>query len=133
MSYHLGIFVDSDETLEQFAREVERVLDIPLEGRSDEYETWYEYDGPEVYLSVREHDLENNLDLRFEDYRYDIAIWPRRIPPIDETRRRWRTELAPALFEKFKATRRYPVMLVEGVQHKLAEYHPAAEVAHSAG
>lgn len=127
MSWSLGIYADADEPLEEFAANVEGALAIRLERRSDAHSVWYDYDDPLFYLMIYEHELENDRDPRFEDYRYEIALWPKRGSHPEEVMERWRTVLAPAMFEKLKATGRYDLMLVEEVQRKLAEYHPALE------
>ena len=127
MSWSLGILVDVDESLEEFAKHVEDELAIRLERKSDAHSVWYDYDDPRIYLVVYEHELENDRDLRFEDYRYEIALWPERGENPERVQEQWRTELGPAMFEKLKATGRYDLMLVEEVQRKLAEYHPALE------
>ena len=124
MSWSLHILADTEVPLEEFAGEVGRLLGMALQRESDDYEVSYRYSGPDVYLIVSKNDFENDQGLAFEDYRYDIALWPHRRPRFDETIERWRSELAPTMFEKLKSTGRYHLMLVEGVQTRLDEHHP---------
>ena len=123
MSYHLSILIHTEEPLDRLAQELEQLLQISLKRKADEYDAWYEHDNDDVYLIVAEHELENDRELRFEDYRYDLALWPKRRPGVEQYNKKWRDDLAPAIFNKLKATGRYDLMLVEGVQTKLDEFH----------
>ena len=129
MIYRLSILIRTEERLDQLAQELEQLLQISLERKADEYDAWYEHDNDDVYLVVAEHELENDRELRFEDYRYDLTIWSKRRPGVEQYNKRWRDDLAPAIFNKLTATGRYELLLydlllMEGVQTKLNEFHP---------
>ena len=128
MSWNLGIYAGSNESLDDFAQELQALWDIPFERKSDRWETWYQHGDPDVYITIGEHNHSNDRDLRFEDYRYSILLWPRK-HYLEEVREQWRKELAPMLVNKLKAIQRYPLMLVEEGQIKLDEYHPEGDVA----
>lgn len=129
MLYHSGIHLDSANDLNTVAADVGRVLGLPLASRSDDGDIWYEHADAEVYETLGQNTLEGSPALPLGSYRYHLALWPRRGSTPDETERLWREEKAPALFQRLRATGRYPLLLIEGVQTKLAEYHPAAAAA----
>jgi hypothetical protein len=123
MSRSIDIFVDSQAPLGVFVREIELLLGVKLQRRSESGETWYEFRDPRIVLTIGEHDLENDRDMNFADYRYDFSVRALNVK-TEEERKQWREEFARAAFEKLKATRRYPLMMVENLGVKLDEFRP---------
>lgn len=123
MARDLDIFVNSDLEIKNFLQEMQAILDISLSPISDEPWTYYEYWDPPLYLTVREHTLENNLGIEFEDCKYVIGVSAVRIYKADE-RIRLQDELGEMVFDKLKVTKKYKLLLVDDLQHKGAEYDP---------
>ncbi|MFN8496108.1 MAG: hypothetical protein U0350_51425 [Caldilineaceae bacterium] len=123
MSQSLDIFVDTDESLVGFVRELESLLNIKFEMVTTDYETWYEFANSEIVATVGGHDFENDCDIEFENYRYDIALRPINYETAAEWQER-REKYANRIFDKLKATQRYQLLLVDNLQVKLAEFSP---------
>jgi hypothetical protein len=127
------VFVDSQAPIEDFVKELEPLLEIKFKRQAMDYsenelrqsmdktyyyckvmtEIWYEFSDPHVALTVAEHDLRNDRDMKFEDYRYCIAVrgfnsW--------EERKKWREEFAHVVFQKLKATQRYRLLMTDNIQ-----------------
>ena len=122
MSWSIHIFADAPIPVEAFIADVENLFSMVFTYRSDEYNAWYEYNDATVNVTAGVHDFVNDSDIAFEDYHFDVDFWPH-YSYEEAVREKWRAEIAPAYFEKLKATGRYSLMLVEDVQLKLAEYH----------
>lgn len=124
MAWGLHLLIDAQGSTEEFVKQLEGLLGISLRRDADVYGPYFEFEDDQVCMRLREdHGFVNDRQLRFEDYRYDLGLWPHR-DRREEEREKWRKELAPALFEKLKATNRYALMLTEGVEIKLDEFHP---------
>ena len=127
MSQSMDIFVDADEPLTTFVLELESLLAVKFQLCSREDEIWYEVNSPKLVLTVGEHEFENDGGLNFEDYRYNIALWPINYKTEEE----WaqiRNEAAQRIFQQLKATQKYSLILVDDVQVKLAEFSPQPDV-----
>jgi hypothetical protein len=127
MSQSMDIFVGANEPLTTFVLELESLLAVKFQLRSREDEIWYEVDSPKLVLTVGEHEFENDGGLNFEDYRYNIALWPINYKTEEE----WaqiRNEAAQRIFQQLKATQKYSLILVDDVQVKLAEFSPQPAV-----
>jgi hypothetical protein len=128
MSQPLDIFVDTTMPLSDFVHELESLLGIEFEYVSADDEVWYVFDNPEIVLTVGTHTFENDRDLRFEEYRYDIELRPLNYRTESEWRER-REKYAQLVFRALQATQKYPLLLVDDLQVKLAEYSPRSESA----
>ncbi len=127
MSQSMDIFVDADAPITTFILELELLLAVKFQLRSREDEIWYEVDSPKLVLTVGEHEFESDDGLNFEDYRYNIALWPINYKTEEE----WaqiRNEAAQRIFQQLKATQKYSLILVDDVQVKLAEFSPQPDV-----
>ena len=123
MSTNIDIFVNAPVGLESFVREIETLLRIKLQLVTNNIETYYTFRNSQVELTVGKHEFDNDRDLNFEDYDYDISV--RALNIEDEAKRKaWRESLAYDTFEKLKAEQKYDLLMVENVQIKLAEFHP---------
>jgi len=127
MSQSMDIFVDADEPITTFVLELESLLDVKFQLRTREGEIWYEYDSSKLVLTVGEHEFENDGGLNFEDYRYNIALWPINY----KTEAEWhktRNDAAYRIFQQLKAVQKYHLLLVDDVQVRLAEFSPQPAV-----
>lgn len=123
MSQTLDIFVEAETPLPVFVNELESLLGIKFEYVAADDETWYAFDNPEVALTVGAHPFENDQDLRFEDYRYDIEIRPLNYRTETEWRER-REKYARLIFRALQSTQQYGLLLVDNLQTKVAEFSP---------
>lgn len=123
MADSMNVFVDAHVPLEQLAQEVGDLLGLKFEYQKDEYEEWFAVRNDEGLFTVGTHEFDNDRDMNFEDYRYDIAFWENRDKSPEE-RERLQREVGRRIFERLKATGKYPLMYVFDVQRKLNEYRP---------
>ena len=124
-SYTCDIFVASHQSPEEFSKELETLLNIHLTPAINrfgdpQYEAVDEEKRMWLALYWNLH-LVNDRDLLFENYNYDIDVGL-----LGNATSVERIEMAKAfareIFEKFKATRKYPLMMVYDVQYKLDQY-----------
>ena len=127
MPRSIDIFVESEVSLEDFVQDIEKLLEIKLQRISNGEEIFYEFRDPRVVFTVGTHDLVNDREMNFEDYRYHLSARALNIS-TEEERQKWRDEFARDIFQKLKTTQNYHLMLVEDIQVKLAEFHPEADI-----
>jgi len=123
MSKSIHLFIDTKSGLETLAQEVSGLLRINLHQCADAYETWYEYDNATTVLTLGTHDFENDQGMNFEAYRYDIELRALNLGEPEEREQRL-ADLVKFVYQKLKATQRYPLLLVDDLQVKLAEFSP---------
>lgn len=124
MSVSVDVFVSAQKPIEDFVRELESLLGIKFQFiRISEDVSFYEYRNSHVAVTVLKHDLENDRELRFEDYPYQISVRALNIDTEEERKQR-REDFARLVFEKLKRTNKYNLMLVENLQLKLDEFRP---------
>src|SRR5579859_3023737 len=111
MSWNVALFVAGAPSLRALAEEASSLSRITFVYVNEENTERYEYSGPDFTLIVGEdHDLENDRDMNFQDYPYQVTLW--RNNPPDRVQAQAKTlEFAKSLFEKFKDTGRYRIML----------------------
>ena len=120
MSWSVSLFVDGASSLQALAAEDSTFSGIPLEYVNDDDGTRFRYYGRDFRLILLEdHGMENDRDMNFQDYRYDVSLWRNNTPKVTQAQANT-LEFATTLFQKFKETGRYRLMLVENVQKKLA-------------
>jgi hypothetical protein len=127
MSRTLDIFVDFPQGLEHLIKELEFILALKFELISDGTDNWYEFHNSTITLTVGNHDFENDRDIKFEEYPYNLSIRALNISNELE-RKKWRDDFASYVFQKLKATERYHLMLVDDLQVKLEEFAPLVKV-----
>lgn len=123
MSISMGVFVDTEISLEDLAKEVGELLGLKFVYQKDEYDEWYAVRTDEGLFDIVINDAENDRDLNFEDYKYEVRFWENRDKEPEE-RERLRTEVGRKIFEKLKSIGKYPLMYVYDAQQKLDEYRP---------
>ena len=127
MSRTLDIFVDFPQGIEHLIKELEFILALKFELISDGTDNWYEFRNSTITLTVGKHDFENDRDINFEEYPYNLSIRGLNISNELE-RKKWRDDFASYVLHKLKATERYHLMLVDDLQVKLEEFAPLVKV-----
>ncbi|MEG4625146.1 hypothetical protein Q5691_12755 [Microcoleus sp. w1-18aA5] len=127
MSRTLDIFVDFPQEIEHLIKELEFILALKLELVSDGIDNWYEFRNSTITLTVGKHDFENDKELNFEEYPYNLSIRALNISN-ELDRKKWRDEFASYVLHKLKTTERYRLMLVDDLQVKLEEFAPLVKV-----
>ena len=127
MSRTLDIFVDFPQEIEHLIKELEFILALKLELVSDGIDHWYEFRNSTITLTVGKHDFENDKELNFEEYPYNLSIRALNISN-ELDRKKWRDEFASYVLNKLKITERYRLMLVDDLQVKLEEFAPLVKV-----
>ncbi|HLJ86507.1 MAG TPA: hypothetical protein VKZ53_06770 [Candidatus Angelobacter sp.] len=124
MSWNIGIFIEGAASLDVLARDVSSLLDLKLKQTKFEGEPRYECSAEDFDLLLyANHGLDNDRDMNFEDFTYDLIFWRRN--SSDRNKSQANTlEFAWLTYAKLKETRRYLLMLVEDTQKKLASYNP---------
>jgi hypothetical protein len=127
MSRTLDIFVDFPQGLEHLIKELEFILALKFELISDGTDNWYEFHNSTITLTVGNHDFENDKDINFEEYPYNLSIRALNISN-ELDRKKLRDEFASYVLHKLKATESYRLMLVDDLQVKLEELAPLVKV-----
>ena len=126
MARSMDIFVESAAPLKIFAKEIGTLLGVEFQAISDDTEVYYEFQNSHIIFTVGTHNFVNDRDMNFEDYHYHLSVWALNIGDgVDSNR--WRDEFVRKVFEKLKATRRYPLMLVEDIQMKVEAFCPESD------
>ena len=123
MARSMDIFVGLEVPIKIFVKEIETVLGIKLQRISDGDEVCYEFQNAHIIFTVGMHNFVNDRDMNFEDYHYHLSVLAPNIGDGADPKK-WRDEFARKVFQKLKAGRRYPLMLVEDVQVKLETFCP---------
>ena len=127
MSRTLDIFLDFPQEIEHLVKELEFILAIKFELFSDGTDNWYEFRNSTISLTLGKHDFENDRDIKFEEYPYNLSIRALNISNELE-RQKWCDDFASYVFQKLKATERYRLMLVDDLQVQLEEFAPVVKV-----
>lgn len=127
MSRTLDIFVDFPHKIEHLIKELELILALKLELFSDGTDNWYEFRNSTITLTIGKHDFENDRDIKFEEYPYNLSIRSRNIS-TEFDRQKWCDDFASYVFQKLKSTERYRLMLVDDLQVQLEEFVPVVKV-----
>ncbi|HEV2661834.1 MAG TPA: hypothetical protein VGU68_14595 [Ktedonobacteraceae bacterium] len=122
MSRQMHIFVDTEESLEDFIQMLESLLGMSAHLHSEDREVWYELQNASMFFSVGTHEYVNDRDMLFESYLYDIEMSVTDIKDGEERLRRLK-QVARSLFDTLKQSQHYQLMLVDDLQVKLDEFH----------
>jgi hypothetical protein len=126
MANYMNVFVRAEVPLDEFVRELENLLGLQFERFDTDSGVIYEARTPEGFYQVYDdHWLDNDPDLglNFEDYNYEISfLVSSKFEP--EERDRVREDVGRRIFERLKATGKYPLMYTYDVYQKLDEYTP---------
>jgi len=127
MSRTLDIFLDFPQEIEHLVTELEFILALKLDLFSDGTDNWYEFRNSTITLTLGKHDFENDRDIKFEEYPYNLSIRALNISN-EFDRQKWCDDFASYVFQKLKATESYRLMLVDDLQVKLEEFAPLVKV-----
>lgn len=126
MANYMNVFVRAEVPLDEFVRELEDLLGLQFKRFDTESGVIYEARTPEGFYQVYDdHWLDNDPDLglNFEDYNYEISfLVSSKFEP--EEGDRVREDVGRRIFERLKATGKYPLMYTYDVCRKLDEYTP---------
>jgi hypothetical protein len=123
MSSCIGVFIDTNITLEHLVEELAVNLNLAFEFQKDECEEWFSFNDKRGLFIVGTHDYENDRSIFFENYKYEISFWATR-DNSPEKRELLQIDVGRMLFEKIKKAKTYPIMLIFDMQEKLDEYNP---------
>ena len=123
MSSSVGVFIGTVMPLAELAKEAGELLGLKFEYQKDEYDEWYAVRTEEGLIDIGAHELDNDRDMNFEDYKYEIRFWVNRDKEPEE-REMLQQDVGSRIFKKLKATRQYPLMYVYDNQQKLDGYSP---------
>ncbi|MEG5037266.1 hypothetical protein [Microcoleus sp. AT3-D2] len=127
MSRTLDIFVNFPQDIEHLIKELELILALKFELVSNGIDKWYEFRNSTITLTVGKHDFENDKEIKFEEYPYNLSIRALNISN-ELDRQKWCDDFASYVFPKLKGTERYRLMLVDDLQVKLQEFAPLVKV-----
>jgi hypothetical protein len=130
MSVAIEIFVGlKSPVFEDFRKEMETSLDINFrfapDDKGNDIFDCYIFSNEHEYITLLKTggDFVNDRDMNFEDYQYYVGVqaigWK-----YPEEHDRILNESSRSVFEKLKATGRYPLMMTYDVQRKLDEFYP---------
>jgi hypothetical protein len=130
MSVSIEIFVGfKSPNFQEFCQEMETSLGITFRfvpdetSRSKTHHYYIFSDDYKCITLLKAIDYVNDRGMNFEDYQYYIGVeaigWK-----YPEDRDRILNESSRSIFEKLKATGRYPLMMTYDVQRKLDEFYP---------
>ncbi len=124
MSQEISIFVDYPETMDQLASQVERVVPVRFKEFTPDQARFFEARNDYFIVTIGKNILENDRDLNFEDYTYEIEIRAIRNRSYESNEQRTWAEI-PLIFSKLQPVLNCRMMLVDNIQKKLADYQPA--------
>ena len=123
MSRSIKIFIDSSLPLERLAEDLKLVLHLDFQQRQDRDETYFEAVGAPAYMTFGTHDFENDGDLHFQNYRFDLSI-EAPYPPEGEESPTSEEVLSRRIYDVLRASGRYRIMLVDNLQSKIEQFSP---------
>ena len=123
MSENMGIFIRTEKPLHELSKEVGELLGLKFEYQKDEYDEWYAVRTDDGLYDIGVHELDNDRDMNFEDYPYEVRFWINRDKEPEE-REKLQREVGRRIYEALKSTKKYPLMYVFDAQRKLDEYSP---------
>ena len=122
MSDDINVFVDSNESVEDFGQQIEPILGIKLERDMTKLglnSSFYIYSYAEMerhwfgFLRVPKGFFLNDRDMLFETYNYRIQIHVFGDDPIETAERQ--RELGLTVFDRLKATGQYRLLMTHNV------------------
>lgn len=126
----MNIMVEGKVEFEELVDDLEKSTNLKANIGVREYqyrqvthqEHYYEFYNDTLYFSVHDgHDLENDGEVNFEDFRFNIRI---RAKVSRAERDEKRLEYGWLIFNILKENNKYQLMMVENVQRVLARYTP---------
>jgi hypothetical protein len=123
MSHDIDILVNAELSLDGLAQEIEALLGMLAHRKTDNDETWYEFQDEHTFLTLGNHDYVNDQGIDFESYEYDIQVFAINIKAVEE-RQQELYKSARRIFHTLQETHKYALLLVDNLQVKLDEFIP---------
>jgi hypothetical protein len=122
VSWSVALYIEGAPSLNALAAEVSALSGLTLECVNEDDGEAYQYSERDFTLILgEEHGMENDGDLNFEDYTYQVSLRRHNIADREQAQRNT-LKFAKILFAKFKDTKRYRLILVEDCQKKLDSF-----------
>jgi hypothetical protein len=128
LSRVVSIFVDYDEAIERLVSLIEPLLSTQFKHFPAGGADFYEARTADSVVSINTHIYDNDRDLKFEDYRYEIQFRPIR-DRFYAVRERKTFVQAKAAFAELKGAANRNMILVDDLQHKLDKYESTVTAA----
>jgi hypothetical protein len=111
MSSSIQVFIDTSISLNQLVEELSVILNLEFEFQKDEFEEWFFFRDKRGLFTFGTHDYENDRNMFFENYKYEISFWENPDNSAVETELS-QSEAGRMLFDKIKETQKYPIDLM---------------------
>ena len=123
----VSIFVDRPDPVEQLVARVEPVLSVQFQRPANGSDARFEARTADAVITIDRHEFENDRDLTFEDYSYEIEFRPLRdqFYSLHEARTQ---AYAREVFVGLQTVLNCSMMLVNNLQRKVAEFTPPADL-----
>ena len=123
MSKTVNVFVAAPVPLDDFVIEFESLLGVKLSLFTTDLTRYYEGHDQHVFIAVaNSNELENDRDLLFQDYNFEITIIGDN--PMDPSaRKKAAHDYARLVFGKLRDINKYDLMLTDDVSVKLDTFH----------
>jgi hypothetical protein len=126
LSKVISIFAECPEPIEQFVSQVGNLLSVAFRRVTGSDAREFEGRTEDSVITIRHHDFENDRDMKFEEYTYEVQFRAIRDRSYELHERKTLSH-AQAAFAQMKSALRCDLMLVDDLQRKLDEYRPASE------
>ena len=124
MSTSVNIFIASHSSLAEITEELGQMLHVEFqfEPSTDDYEGYFFFDDERLAISVYgELDYENDRDMKFEEYQFQLKI--RGIKSLSQKENdKLGEEVAIATFSKLKNTGKYSLLMTHNMDEKLDQF-----------
>jgi hypothetical protein len=118
----ISIFLDCNDPLSEVVSRIAPVLGVKFKEFAADGLPFYEGRSPDWIATISRHGYENDRDLNFEDFMYEIGFRAIRDVSYEQHERNTRSDVKE-LFERLKPVLKCDMMLVDNLQRKLAEHH----------
>lgn len=127
MSWSIHLFVDGPDSLDALSREIGDFLHISFNSLEEDGDRFYDFDDKRYcFVSVRRnYGLDNDRDMNFEDFAYEMKVQARRVSDWQSAREAC-LKIGRETFEGLKRGGRYKLMLTHQLDTKLDSFSPEA-------
>jgi hypothetical protein len=124
LSKVISIFIDCQKPLKALVPQLETLLSFSFKEVKTDPEPFFEARTPDSVIAVGRDDYDNDRDLNFKHYTYEIEFRPIRDKRLSvHESRTW--SHAQQIFHQLKSELKCDMMLVDDLQKKLGEFHPS--------
>ena len=125
MSRVFSIFVDWPKPIDELVPRLAPLLSASFQELTGRDPRAFEARTPDCVVTISHHNFENDRDLKFEDFTYELQFRPIRDRNYDLHEVKT-LSYAKASFDRMKSALPCHLMLVDDLQHKLDEYRASA-------